>query len=443
MRIEEGFQPGDIANLVDLENATASRLIFCDETLFRLEMQRIFLRTWLYIGHESEIPANGDYVTRKMGNDPVLLTRDEKGRVRVLLNSCTHRGSLVCRGDSGHTRGFTCPYHGWVFGTDGALIATAEDHTYGGKVDFRTLDLRQARVASYAGLVFATWNHDAPSLDDHLGDARWYLDIMFGRTPKGMQVLGAPHRWTPTNNWKLGPLNFGADGPHAVKVHGPIVDATLAGGNGARAMIHKALLDSPSVNAGPYNGIWTQGPDEMPEWMGFDPEMVALYQRTLKPEQLQILKRCIASVGTVFPNFSWVQGPVSFDMQRDPIVTFFAIRVWQPIAVDRTEIWNWFLVEEEAGEIYKEQAMRAGVRTFTAGGTFDQDDAEAWHSIQQGIQGEVSRTLDTNFQVALNYRGRTVADFPGPGTAYASNYAEVTEFDNLRQWREHMMHDPG
>ena len=439
MRIEQGWQPSEIERLVDVENATASRLIFTDENLFRLELQRIFTRTWLYIGHESEIPKNGDYVTRKMGNDPVILVRDDKGRVRVLLNSCTHRGTLVCRTDSGHGRGFTCPYHGWVFSTSGALVATAEDNTYGGKVAFRSLDLRQARGGSYAGLVFATWNHDAPSLDQHLGDARWYLDIMFNRTPKGMTVLGLPHRWSPTNNWKLGPLNFGADGPHAVKVHGPIVDAALAGGMpGARAMITKALIDSPSVAAGPYNGIWTQGPMEMPPWFGYDPDLVALYKQTLKPEQVQILERCLASVGTVFPNFSWVYGPIGFDMQREPVTNFFAIRVWQPIAVNRTEIWNWFLVEEEAGEALKQQAMLAGVRTFTAGGTFDQDDAEAWHGIQRGSEGEISRTLDVNFQVALNYRDRPLADWAGPGVAYPSNYCEVTEFNNLLQWRDYM-----
>lgn len=162
------------------------------------------------------------------------------------------------------------------------------------------------------------------------------------------------------------------------------------------------------------------------------------YERTLKPEQFALFRRCIASVGTVFPNFSWVYGPVSFDMQRDPIVNFFAIRVWQPIAVNRTEIWNWFLVEEEAGEDLKQKAMEAGVRTFTAGGTFDQDDAEAWHGIQRGSEGEISRTLDVNFQVALNYRDRPIADWPGPGVAYPSNYCEVTEFNNLLQWRAYM-----
>ena len=75
--------------------------------------------------------------------------------------------------------------------------------------------LRLGRVRVDEGL-FDLGRSDAPSLDDHLGDARWYLDIMFGHTPKGMTVLGLPHRWSPTNNWKLGPMNFAADGPHAV-----------------------------------------------------------------------------------------------------------------------------------------------------------------------------------------------------------------------------------
>ena len=437
MRIEEGWQPAEIERLVDAENATASRLIFTDEQLFKLELQRIFTRTWLYIGHESEIANNGDFVTRKMGNDPVILVRDDSGRVRVLLNTCTHRGTLVCRTDAGSTRGFTCPYHGWVYGTNGALMATAEDHTYGGKLDFKTLDLHQARTASYAGLVFATWNHDAPSLDEHLGDARWYIDIMFNRSPNGVQVIGLPHRWTTTNNWKLGPMNFGADGPHAIQVHGPITEAALGGG-GARAMLREALLNSPSIAAGPYNGIFTQAPEEMPPWLGFEPEMVERYKQHLKPEQIALLERCVASVGTIFPNFSWVFGPVSFDLQNEPITNFFAIRNWQPVAVNRTEIWNWFLVDAEAPAEFVERSMRAGVRTFSAGGTFDQDDSEAWHGIQQGVQGEISQTLDVSFQVSLNYRDRQIENWAGPGVAYPSNYAEVTEFNNLLMWRRWM-----
>jgi len=179
MLIKENLGPADFERLVDEENATASRLIFTDQSIFELEQEKLFAKAWLYIGHESEIPNEGDYVTRQMATDPVILTRGEHGKIHVLLNSCSHRGTLLCTSDVGSTKGFTCAYHGWVFGLDGSLKATADDMgLYDGKVDFKTLDLKTAaRVDTYAGLIFATWNDAGPDLADYLGDARWYLDL--------------------------------------------------------------------------------------------------------------------------------------------------------------------------------------------------------------------------------------------------------------------------
>ncbi|RLA17899.1 MAG: aromatic ring-hydroxylating dioxygenase subunit alpha, partial [Gammaproteobacteria bacterium] len=75
MLLRENLGPADIDRLVDEENATASRLIFTDQAIFELEQEKVFAKAWLYIGHESEIPNEGDYVTRNMGTDPVILTR--------------------------------------------------------------------------------------------------------------------------------------------------------------------------------------------------------------------------------------------------------------------------------------------------------------------------------------------------------------------------------
>ena len=120
MRINENFGPKDFDRLVDEENATASRLIFTDETIFKMEQEKIFAKAWLYVGHESEIRNVGDYVTRQMATDPVILTRGEDGKAHVIHNACSHRGAIVCNKDSGNAKGFTCPYHGWVFGLDGS-----------------------------------------------------------------------------------------------------------------------------------------------------------------------------------------------------------------------------------------------------------------------------------------------------------------------------------
>ena len=252
-------------------------------------------------------------------------------------------------------------------------------------------------------------------------------------------MLGAPHRWVVDTNWKLGPMNFGADGPHAVKVHGPITAATF---KVPPTIFRDALVDSPSVSMGNgHNGIVTQVPEslkeQIPPYFGFNPDLVEVYEKHLNPQQTELNRHLIAGVQTMFPNFSSVQGASTFELDKMP-VNFLAIRTWQPISATQTEIWNWFLVEKEASDEWKHASMLAGVRTFTAGGTFDQDDAEAWTSIAKGIQGTVARQGDVNFQMALAYRDKTIPGFPGPGRAYPSNYSEVTEFDILLEWQKYM-----
>ena len=441
MLLKEDLGPADFEQMVDGENATASRAIFTDQAIFELEQEKLFAKAWLYIGHESEIPNPGDYVTRKMATDPVILSRDEQGKIHELLNSCSHRGTLVCTTDVGSTKGFVCAYHGWAFGLDGSLKATADDMgLYKGKVDFDTLNLQSAaRVDTYAGLIFATWDEAAPDLADYFGDARWYLDLYHNRTPQGMEVLGAPHRWVVDANWKTGAVNFGADGPHAVKVHGPITQATF--GMPPQA-VRDSLLDSPAVSMGNgHNGIVPLIPeslrDQVPPFTGYPPELIELYEQCLTPGQLELSKNLLGGVQTMFPNFSSVQAPAIFKPGGAPI-NLMAIRVWQPISATQMEIWNWFLVEKEASDEWKHEAMLAGVRTFSAGGTFDQDDAEAWSGITGGISGQQGRKGEMNFQMALAYRDNTIDDFPGPGKAYPSNYAEVTEFDVLLEWQKYM-----
>src|SRR5688572_11184772 len=88
---------------------------YVSPTIFELEMRRIFERTWIYVAHESQLPAAGDYITTTIGTQPVIVTRDTRGVVHVLLNRCRHRGSIVCRLASGRAARFMCPYHNWVY----------------------------------------------------------------------------------------------------------------------------------------------------------------------------------------------------------------------------------------------------------------------------------------------------------------------------------------
>ena len=432
--MDDRFDPD---RLVDERDAVASRRIFVDRDIYRLELERIFTRCWLFLGHESEIPNPGDYVTRFMAEDPVLLVRDHQGTVRAFLNSCRHRGTLVCRSDGGNARQFVCPYHGWTYANDGELVATAHrKDLYGGRVDFSQLGLRSvAKLDQYAGLIFATWDPDAPSLDEYLGAAKWYMDLYFRRTPGGVEVLGPPQRWKVKMNWKLGALNFGADGAHAAKVHAPI--SKLAIGIDPPLLVH-VLTESPVVTMGNgHNGILVFFPPGAPEYYGFEPRLVPLFESTLAGTQVETLKRLLTGVQTDFPNLSWVQSSITFDPNQPPVM-FMNLRVWQPRGPDETEIWSWYLVEKEASPEWKEASLRSSIRTFSVGGTFDQDDAEVWSSISMATRGEVGRHDQVNFQMSLAAREQPLLEFPGPGRAFMNTYCEVSEFDILLRWRDLM-----
>ena len=103
----------DAAALVEPDLGRINRRIFGDADVHAHELERIFARCKLFIGHESQIRNVGDFVTAWMGEDPVLVARGEQGEIGVFLNSCSHKGRTVCQLDQGNTRAFVCPYHGW------------------------------------------------------------------------------------------------------------------------------------------------------------------------------------------------------------------------------------------------------------------------------------------------------------------------------------------
>ena len=139
--------------------------VFNDPGIFELECQKIFTRAWMYLGHESEIPQPGDYVLRYIVRDPFVVVRDEQGRVRALLNHCRHKGMQVCRSEVGNASHFRCPYHGWTYRNDGALVGIpAQKDAYGEAFDKSRLGLHQLRVESYDGLIFGTMAEEGPSL---------------------------------------------------------------------------------------------------------------------------------------------------------------------------------------------------------------------------------------------------------------------------------------
>ena len=114
-----------------VEPTRLHRSVYIDEELFELEMERIWGRAWIYIGHVSQVKEKGDYITCNINHKiPVIMVRDRQGIVRVLHNRCAHKGAKLVEKRAGNARAFRCCYHGWTFATDGQVIKIPNEKGY-------------------------------------------------------------------------------------------------------------------------------------------------------------------------------------------------------------------------------------------------------------------------------------------------------------------------
>jgi p-cumate 2,3-dioxygenase subunit alpha len=196
-----------------------NRRAFTDPEILAWERRRVFEQCWIYAGHASEIPHAGDFRARQVAGRPLILVRGSDGENRILLNTCTHRGALVCRQPSGNTRSFQCPYHAWTFSNQGDLIGVPGEDAYSAAFDRRELALaRPPRVESYRGFIFMSFNPTIEPLVEYLAGAREYLDLVCDQSEAGMEIVGGTQLYSMRANWKLLVENS-LDGYHAPVTH--------------------------------------------------------------------------------------------------------------------------------------------------------------------------------------------------------------------------------
>lgn len=197
-----------------------ARDMFTQPELFDLEMEFIFEKVWIYACHESEIPNNHDFLTVQIGRQPIIISRDGKGELHAMVNACEHRGATLTRVAKGNQSTFTCPFHAWCYKSDGRLVKVKAPSEYCEDFDKSSRGLKQGRIASYRGFVFVSLDVQATdSLEDFLGDAKVFLDLMVEQSPTGeLEVLQGKSAYTFAGNWKLQNEN-GLDGYHVSTVH--------------------------------------------------------------------------------------------------------------------------------------------------------------------------------------------------------------------------------
>ncbi|RQT58856.1 aromatic ring-hydroxylating dioxygenase subunit alpha [Burkholderia cepacia] len=183
--------------------------LYTDPAIFALEMERIYGRAWIYVGHESQVKTAGDYHTTRIGDQDVAMVRASDGTIHVIYNRCPHKGAkVVPDGDGSVGKFFRCPYHAWTFRHDGThLSAPLRNGLQNTCFDPKHPDFsmrRVARVDSYRGFVFASQSNDGPDLRTFLNGVVSSIDNLCDRSPVGeVEVTGGVFRVLQRSNWKV------------------------------------------------------------------------------------------------------------------------------------------------------------------------------------------------------------------------------------------------
>lgn len=179
------------------------RSLYTDPAVFTQEMSRIFERAWLYVAHESELKEPGDFRTTDLAGQPVIAVRGNDGQIRVVYNSCRHRGVLVELDAAGNRKSFKCLYHHWEYGRDGALISVPRAEGQGKSFSLATCGLVPVpRVEISDGMIFASLNPDTPPLREYFGAAAEYINHVATYLGRPLAVYGT-YEYSFKGNWKL------------------------------------------------------------------------------------------------------------------------------------------------------------------------------------------------------------------------------------------------
>ncbi|WP_219415280.1 aromatic ring-hydroxylating dioxygenase subunit alpha [Pseudonocardia nigra] len=430
--------------LADVRRGMIPAHIYNDTEIFELERERVFGRTWVFVAHESEIPAPGDYVVRRVLDDSFIVVRDEHGEVRALFNMCLHRGMQVCRAEVGNASHFRCPYHGWSYRNDGRLVGLPfHRDAYGGEAGFpragQTL-LPAPALGIHNGMVFVSLDPDAPPLREHLGDFAFYLDYYTRQSGSGIELRG-PQRWRIKANWKIGAENFAGDMYHTPHTHASVVEIGLF-----REPKAEKRKDGAIYWAGSGGGTTYKLPpgtlEERLRYVGYPDLMIERMKAAWSPEQLAVIGESgfMISAASVFPNLSFVHNwPRVAD--SDDVLPFISLRQWQPVSADETEVLSWFAVDKEAPEEFKRLSYKAYLMCFGSSGMFEQDDVENWVSLTSTAAGSMARRLRLNSRMGLLADDTPVVaplprtQFAGPGVARVG-YGEHNQRELLRRWAD-------
>jgi len=421
-----------LEKLVNTRQGLISRHIFSDPDIYRQELEKLFTRSWLFLGHSSEIPKPGDFITNYMGKDPVVVINGKDGKIRAFLNSCQHRGMKICRLDAGNAHAFTCIYHGWTYSDNGDLVAVPYEKTaYPNGIDKQRWSLLKVpKLESYGGLLFGNWDEDAESLETYLGDLRFYFDVFLNRSLGDLTAVSGRQKYNCATNWKIPTDNFCGDDYHVPWTHGsymklgimenyaemPNYSFTFRNGHG---------IGDISLQEDAYSTDLSMAKELGKEAVEYVKECRERLLKLLKPKQARVYA---FGHGNVFPNFSLNDFSALWPV---------GLYQWHPRGPEETEVWQTCLIDSGAPDSVRQAALGRFTHVQSAAGAFGQDDSENFEQVTEATRGVIAQRSQFNYQLGLDVEIEDEEILSLPGIA-GPRFSEHGQRNYYSHWLECM-----
>jgi phenylpropionate dioxygenase-like ring-hydroxylating dioxygenase large terminal subunit len=420
--------PAAIRSLVRPE--AIHRDLYLDPELFDLEMERLWRRTWIYVGHDSQVPQAGDFYSTQIGRDPVIMVRGADARVRVLPNRCAHKGTRLVSAVHGTCPAgmIRCPYHGWTYRLDGSLRTVPLKGGYEGtgfEHSGASRGLVELSSVNYRGFVFARASAEGAGFHEYFGDSLSSIDNLVDRSPEGrLEVAGGALRYLHDCNWKMYVENLN-DAMHPMVAHESSAGTAkrlweAAPPGSPTPMVIEQFV--PFVNG--YDFFEKMGVkiyENGHSYTGVNFSIHSHYSSVGEYEQ-----RMVAAYGE--ERARRILGETRHNTIYYPSLTIKgaiqSIRVARPLSVDRTLIESWTFRLAGAPDDLLARTVTYSRLINAPTSMVGHDDLHCYHAIQEGLASSASEWVSL-------HRNHTDAEV----TQLAGTYGATNEIPIRGQYR--------
>ena len=414
-----------------IEDDRVHRDVYTDAEVFQLEMERLWSRTWIYVGHASQAPKPGDFITLDIAARPVIMVRHTDGSIRVLMNRCAHKGTKVVYDVAGNTgKTFRCPYHAWTYRTDGSLISVPLKEGYAAGVQHQGLTV--VKNESYRGFVFARLAEDGIGFREYFGDSLSSIDNLADRSPEGeLEIAGGCLRYLHNCNWKMFIENLN-DTMHPMIAHASSAGTAKRLWAGKPAELPKPMaIEQIAPFANDYKFFDDMGVRVYAHGHSFSgvnfsihssysslPEYEAAMKQAYGEERARAILGTVRHNTVYYPSLT-IKGAIQ------------SIRVARPLAADRTLIESWTFRLKGAPDALLQRTVTYNRLINSPMSVVGHDDLHCYRSIQEGLAAQGNEWV--NLQRNFDSKEMEQQEITANGTS------DISMRNQFRAWREFML----